>query len=165
MQAAGLAEFIRAIPGLSHYLPHPMRFPVRRFALRHFVLCLLAAACPAHAEVAKPKVTAPVVAEMVYAPTDLAKLQPRVGRRVVLEGVIVAVGKSRSGATSYLNFTKAYRDSVSLVFLGAALAKDFPKERLNGYIGKKIHIGGILEERNGALQMRVLDAEQIRLLK
>lgn len=142
-----------------------MRLPSRILVLPCLAACLVAAALPAHAEQPKPKATLPVVAEPVYLPTDLAKLRRRVNRRVVLEGVIVATGKSRSGSTNYLNFTKNYRDSVSLVFLGAEIAKQFPKEKLAGYIGKKIHIGGILEERNGALQMRVLDAEQIRILK
>ena len=106
----------------------------------------------------------PLVAETVHDPTDLAALRKKVGRRVVLEGKIVATGNSRTGSTSYLNFTKNYRDSVSLVFLGASVAKDFPKERLAEFVGKKIHIGGLIEERNGALQMRVFYAEQIRVL-
>jgi hypothetical protein len=106
----------------------------------------------------------PVVAEVIYSPTDFAKLKPRANHRVVLEGVIVATGKSRTGSTSYLNFTKNYRDSVSLVFLGASVANDFPEEKLAEFVGKKIHVGGLLEERNGALQMRVFYPEQIRVL-
>jgi hypothetical protein len=136
-----------------------MRFPARIFAFHCIAACLSAAACAVRAEPAIP-----VVAEIIYAPTDFAKLKPRVNHRVVLEGVIVATGKSRTGSTSYLNFTKNYRDSVSLVFLGASVAKDFPPERLAQFVGKKIHVGGILEERSGALQMRVFYPEQIRVL-
>ena len=142
-----------------------MRFPIRRFALHPIIACLLAAVSIVQAEPHKGGVVVPVVAEVIYAPTDFAKLKPRVNHRVVIEGVIVATGKSRSGSTSYLNFTKNYRDSVSLVFLGAAVAAEFPKEKLAAYVGKKIHVGGLLEERSGALQMRVFDAEQIKMLK
>ena len=141
-----------------------MRFPVRIFALQCAAACLFAAGSAVLAEPVKTVASVPEVAEVIYAPTDFAKLRPRLNHRVVLEGVIVATGQSRSGATSYLNFTRNYRDSVSLVFLGAAVAKDFPKERLAGFVGRKIHVGGLLEERSGALQLRVLYPEQIRVL-
>jgi hypothetical protein len=141
-----------------------MRFPASKVALHCIVVSLLAAVGGVQAEPLKPGGTVPVVAEVIYAPTDIAKLKPKVNRRVVLEGVIVATGKSRTGSTSYLNFTKNYRDSVSLVFLGASVAKDFPKEKLAEFVGKKIHVGGLLEERSGALQMRVFYPEQIRVL-
>jgi hypothetical protein len=143
-----------------------MRIPARFIAFHCFAMSLLTAGSGALcAEPMNKGGTVPVVAEIIYAPTDLAKLKPRVNHRVVLEGVIVATGKSRTGSTSYLNFTKNYRDSVSLVFLGASVAKDFPKERLAEFVGRKIHVGGLLEERSGALQMRVFDAEQIKVLK
>lgn len=152
------------MPGDLRRLRNRMKFAARLSAPLCAAAFLCASACAGRAEV--PKAAAvPVVAEIVYAPTDLAKLKPRVSHRVVLEGVIVATGKSRSGSTSYLNFTKNYRDSVSLVFLGASVAKEFPKEKLAEYVGRKIHIGGLLEERNGALQMRVFAAEQIKVLK
>ena len=141
-----------------------MRFPVRLFALPCAAACWFAVGSAVLAEPVKTVASVPGVAEVSYAPTDFAKLRPRLNHRVVLEGVIVATGQSRSGATSYLNFTRNYRDSVSLVFLGAAVAKDFPKERLAGFVGRKIHVGGLLEERSGALQLRVLYPEQIRVL-
>jgi len=106
----------------------------------------------------------PIVAEILYAPTDLAALRKRLGRRVVLEGKIVAMGNSRSGSTSYLNFTKNYHDSVSLVFLGTSGAKGISKDQLAAFVGKKIHVGGILEDRTGALQMRVFEVDQIKVL-
>ena len=141
-----------------------MRFPSPLIALHCIVVGVFAAVNAVLAEPVKTAGTVPVVAEVIYTPTDFAKLRPRVNRRVVLEGVIVATGNSRSGSTSYLNFTKNYRDSVSLVFLGASVAKDFPKQRLAEFVGKKIHVGGLLEERSGALQMRVFYPEQIRVL-
>lgn len=140
-----------------------MRFPARIFALQWIAVIFFAVVGSVRAEPVKGGAV-PVVVEAIYAPTDLAKLKPRVNRRVVLEGVIVAMGKSRSGSTSYLNFTKNYRDSVALVFLGAVVAKDFPRERLAEFVGKKVHVGGLLQEHDGALQMRVFHTEQIRVL-
>ena len=141
-----------------------MRFPRFHFARLCAVAGLFASIGIARAEPVKTGGAVPIVAEIIYAPTDFAKLKPRLNRRVVVEGVIVATGQSRTGATSYLNFTKNYRESVSLVFLGTSVAKDFPREKLAGFVGKKIHVGGLLEERSGALQMRVFDVEQIKVL-
>lgn len=136
-------------------------------ALRIAACCtaiLLALPRPASAETPIAKKPQRATAEKTYAPTDLAALREKVNRRVVIEGKIAATGSSRSGSTSYLNFTKNYRDSVSLVFLGSAITRQFPKDRLATYVGKRVHIGGILEERNGALQIRVLLPEQLRIL-
>lgn len=141
-----------------------MRFPAPLFTFLCIGLWLPAGVGAVCAQSPKAGGTVPVVAEIIYAPTDFAKLRPRLNHRVVIEGVIVATGKSRSGSTSYLNFTKNYRDSVSLVFLGPGVAKEFPREKLAAFVGKKIHVGGLLEERSGALQMRVFDAEQIKVL-
>ena len=141
-----------------------MRFPACAHTWCILAVSLLAAAHSVRAEVPKNRGTVPVVSEFIYAPTDLAKLKPRVNRRVVIEGVIVATGKSRTGSTSYLNFTKNYRDSVSLVFLGGK-KNEFPQEKLVEFVGKKIHVGGILDERSGALQVRVFELEQIKVLR
>ena len=141
-----------------------MRFPVRLCVLHCFAACLLVAVCIVRAGPIATKATVPIVAEIIYAPTDLAALRKRVGRRVVLEGKIEASGSSRTGSTSYLNFTKNYHDSVSLVFLGTSGAKGIPKDQFANFIGKKIHVGGILEDRNGALQMRVFALDQIKVL-
>lgn len=147
---------------LPHYLRIPMRFPVRSFAILCSATCLLAVG-DTFAEQPGSAVAVPIVAEAVHAPTDLAGLRKLVGRRVVIEGKIVAIGNSRSGATSYLNFTKNYHDSVSLVFLGTSGKKGIPKEELAAFVGQKIHVGGIIEEWNGALQMRVFEVEQIKV--
>ena len=141
-----------------------MRFPVRLFALQCAAACLFSGGSVVRAERAEKGGAVPIVAEVIYAPTDFARLKPRLNRRVVIEGVIVAQGNSRTGSTSYLNFTRNYRDSVSLVFLGASVGKDFPKEKLAEFVGKKIHVGGLLEERGGALQLRVFSPEQIKVV-
>ena len=150
---------------LSHYLRAPMRFP-----FRHFALCLAAVYVSGFMPVGRAETAGKtggavlVVQEKVCAPTDLANLRKQLHRRVVLEGVIAATGKSRTGATSYLNFTKNYRESVSLVFLGGK-KDEFPQAKLAEFVGKKVHVGGLLDERNGALQVRVFELEQLKVLK
>jgi hypothetical protein len=85
-------------------------------------------------------------------------------RRVVVEGRIVGAGESKTGSVRYLNFTKNYRESVSLVFFTREKEKGFTKERLSGYVGRRVRVGGLLSERSGALQIQIFDFEQIRLL-
>lgn len=141
-----------------------MIFPVRLSALALAAAPLFFAVATVRAEVSKPRVAVPSVAEPIYVPTDLAVLRKHLGRRVVLEGKIVATGNSRSGSTSYLNFTKNHHDSVSLVFLGTSGAKGIAKQDIAAFIGKKIHVGGLLEDWNGALQVRVFELAQIKVL-
>ena len=159
------AEFIGAIAGLSHYWCRPMRFPVRTFVLSLAVWCL-PASLPAGRTEAAGQAAGVVIGmpEKIHAPTDLAALRRQLHRRVVVEGVVAATGQSRTGATSYLNFTKNYRESVSLVFFGGR-KNEFPQEKLAEFVGKKIHVGGLLDERSGALQVRVFELEQIKVLK
>ena len=161
---AASEELFGAMRNLPHYLLFPMRFPVRLFAIPCSAACLFATDARTIAEPPKAAVGVPVIAEAVHAPTDLAGLKKMVGRRVVVEGKIVNSGNSSSGSTSYLNFTKNYRDSVSLVFLGASGKAGIPKDQLAAFVGRRIHVGGLIEERNGALQMRVFDVEQIKVL-
>lgn len=141
-----------------------MRFPVRLFAIPYSALCLFVTGAETVAEPQKAAAGVPIIAEAVHVPTDLAGLKKMLGRRVILEGKIVAFGNSSSGSTSYLNFTKNYRKSVSLVFLGTSGKAGIPKDQLEAFVGKKIHVGGLIEEWKGALQMRVFDLEQMRVL-
>ena len=141
-----------------------MRLPVRNFALGLAALCLPAFLPEVRSEPVGKAAGVAAVAENIYAPTDLANLRKQLHRRVVLEGVVVATGKSRTGAASYLNFTKNYRDSVALVFLGGR-KDEFPQEKLAEFVGKKIHVGGLLDEHSGALQVRVFELAQIKVLR
>ena len=141
-----------------------MRFPVCLSALSFFAVLAFAAAGSAFAEPVGVKRGIPDVAEAIYAPTDLAALRKRLGRRVVIEGKIVATGSSRTGSVNYLNFTDNHHDSVSLVFLGGSGKKGIATEQFAAFVGKKIHIGGVLEDWKGALQVRVFELEQIKVL-
>ena len=102
--------------------------------------------------------------EKTFSPTDLARLKKQMNRRVVVEGTIVGAGESKTGAVRYLNFTKDFKRSVSLVFFARSGGASFAKEKLAEYVGRKVRVGGLLSERNGALQIKVETVEQIRVL-
>ena len=154
----------RATTGIAHYFPRPMKIPVCLSALPCIAVCIFVTAGGLPAESVGRKAAIPVLTETTHAPTDLAALRKRLGRRVVIEGKIVAAGSSRTGSVNYLNFTNNHHDSVSLVFLGGSGKKGIAKEQLAAFVGKKIHVGGLLEDWNGALQMRVFELEQIKVL-
>lgn len=141
-----------------------MLFPVRLFALSCAVACLPAVTGAVRAGPVGVTQGIPAVVEVIYAPTDLAALRKKLGRRVVIEGKIVATGSSRTGSVNYLNFTNNHHDSVSLVFLGGSGRKGIAQEQFAAFVGRKIHVGGLLEDWKGALQVRVFELEQIKVL-
>ena len=87
-----------------------MRFPAPLFTFLCIGLWLPAGVGAVCAQSPKAGGTVPVVAEIIYAPTDFAKLRPRLNHRVVIEGVGVTketvpapddwLGALRSFATS-----------------------------------------------------------------
>ena len=114
------------------------------------------AATPA-AEPAKPAATE----VKAYAPTDLATLRPLKGQKVLLEGKLVTTGANKTESIRYLNFTKNFRESVSLVFFGNAV----PKEKLAEFVGKKVRANGVLSEYNEALQIKMESLDQIKVIE
>ena len=115
---------------------------------------------PAAAQPAKPAATAAGEVK-TYTPTDLATLKPLKGQKIVLEGKIAATGANKTDTVRYLNFTKNYRESVSLVFFGNAV----PKEKLAEYVGKNVRVNGVLSEHNEALQIKVESLDQIKVIE
>jgi hypothetical protein len=99
-----------------------------------------------------------------FSPTDLDGLRRKLNRRVAVEGTIVSSGQSKTGTVRYLNFTKNYRESLSLVFLAGRDRDAFPVGKLQQFVGKKVRIGGLVSERGGALQMRVFDLAHLKVL-
>jgi hypothetical protein len=110
---------------------------------------------------ATPAAPAPAADAKVYAPTDLAALKPLKGQKIILEGKIVSTGSNKTDSIRYLNFTKNFRESASLVFFGGAV----PKEKLAGFVGKKVRVNGVLSEHNEALQIKVESLDQIKVIE
>ena len=99
-----------------------------------------------------------------HAPTDLETLKPLKGRKIVLEGKIATSGANKTDSIRYLNFTKNFRESVSLVFFANSGGGAFTKEKLAEFVGKTVRVGGTLTEYNNALQIRVDSLDQVKVV-
>jgi hypothetical protein len=106
---------------------------------------------------AKP-VKPPVV---LYDPKALEVLRGVTGQVVTLEGTLVRVGESKSGTYRYLNFTKLYRESVSLVFPIEKNPEEFKYDKIKAWVGKKVRATGTLSEYGSDLQMIIEKWDQI----
>jgi hypothetical protein len=125
-----------------------------------FTLIALAAA---RAE-EKPAETAPKPAAApveVYDPKALEVLRGKTGQVITLEGTIVRVGESKSGTYRYLNFTKLYRESVSLVFPIEKNPEEFKYDKIKAWVGKKVRATGTLSEYGSDLQMIIEKWDQV----
>jgi hypothetical protein len=115
---------------------------------------------------AAPAKPAEAPAELkTYAPTNLAALKEVKGQKIILEGKIATSGANRTDSVRYLNFTLNFRESASLVFFVNAGGGTFTKEKLAGYVGKKVRVTGPLSEYNGALQIRMESLDQIKVIE
>ena len=118
---------------------------------------------PATAVPAEASKTAetPAADAKTFLPTDLTLLRPLKGQKVNIEGTIAATGANKTDSIRYLNFTKNFRESVSLVFFGDKV----PKEKLAEFVGKKVRVNGVLEEYKEALQIKVASLDQIKVIE
>ena len=134
-------------------------------------LLLLAAAfaLPALAE-DKPATPAPAtpppaaaLPDGVFAPTDLAKLKEMVGKPVVVEGTLTAQGENKTATIRYLNFSKNYKETISLVFVVDKGGDQFTAEKLGAFVGKKVRVSGTVGTYNDTLQIKIDKLEQIKI--
>ena len=128
--------------------------------LLSFTLIALAAA---RAE-EKPAESAPKPAATpveVYDPKALEVLRGKTGQVITLEGTLVRVGESKSGTHRYLNFTKLYRESVSLVFPIEKNPEEFKYDTIKAWVGKKVRATGTLSEYGSDLQMIIEKWDQV----
>ena len=99
----------------------------------------------------------------IFKPTDLAAIQAAMGKTVIIEGAIVAAGANKTESIRFLNFTRNYRDSVTLVFHTNIGNGNFTKDKVAKYVGKKVRAKGVLTERNGAFQINIESLDQIKV--
>ena len=104
---------------------------------------------------------APAAAEAPLDPKALTVLKEKKGQKVTLEGTIAASGEGKTAVRRYLNFTKNFRESVSLVFLVSKNPEEFSKEKLAAWVGKKVRATGTLTEYSGSLQIEIEKLDQI----
>ena len=120
---------------------------------------------PAFAEDKPAAPTAPVATPevTVFAPIDLEKLKEMNGKPVVIEGTVYAQGENKSATIRYLNFTKNFKEAVSLVFMVAKGGEEFSKEKLAAFVGKKVRVTGTVSTYNDALQIKIDKLAQIQI--
>jgi DNA/RNA endonuclease YhcR with UshA esterase domain len=130
----------------------------------HAFLIALAITVPALAE-DKPAAPPPAATPdaTVFAPNDLAKLKEMNGKPVVVEGTVAAQGENKSATIRYLNFSKNYKETISLVFLVSQGGEEFAKEKLTPFVGKKVRVSGTVGTYNDALQIKIDKLDQIKV--
>ena len=99
----------------------------------------------------------------MFAPTDLAKLKEMVGKPVVVEGRLTAQGENKTATIRYLNFSKNYKETISLVFVVDKGGDQFTSEKLGAFVGKKVRVSGTVGTYNDALQIKIDKLEQIKI--
>jgi len=97
----------------------------------------------------------------VFDPKALEVLRGKTGQIITVEGSLVRVGESKSGTHRYLNFTKLYRESVSLVFPIEKNPDEFKYDKIKAWVGKKVRATGTLSEYGSDLQMIIEKWDQI----
>lgn len=107
-----------------------------------------------HAAAAEPK---------IYAVTDLVNLKPLIGQKITVDGMVLSTSANKTGTMRFLNFTKNYHESLSLVFFANMGGGTFTKEKLSGFAGRKIRVTGTLGEFNGNLQFKMESLDQIKI--
>ena len=106
---------------------------------------------------------APAAEVTVLAPNDLAKLKEMTGKPVVIEGTVSAQGENKTGTVRYLNFSKNYQETISLVFIVSKGGDEFSPEKLAPFVGKKVRVSGTVGSYNDALQIKIDKLEQIQV--
>ena len=126
------------------------------------LLIALALTIPALAE-EKPAAPADAPPPKILAPTDLAGLKESASKPVTVEGTIAAQGENKTATIRYLNFTKNYKESLSLVFMVSKGGDAFAKEKLGEFVGKKVRVTGSVSSFNEALQIKIDKLDQVQV--
>ncbi|MDH7486476.1 MAG: hypothetical protein QHJ81_09415 [Anaerolineae bacterium] len=85
------------------------------------------------------------------------------GQQVAVEGVIVRVGKSRTGDVTFLNFDPDYQHTLTLVIFPEDAAK-FPVPPGEMFLHRPVRVVGTVQEYRGAPEIIVRRPEQIEIL-
>ena len=110
-----------------------------------------------------PPTPPPAADVAVIAPNDLAKLKEMTGKPVVVEGTVSAQGENKTATIRYLNFSKNYKETISLVFVVSKGGEEFSTEKLGAFVGKKVRASGTVGTYNEALQIKIDKLGQIQI--
>ena len=127
-----------------------------------FAMPVLAEDKPATPAPATPP-PATALPDGVFAPTDLVKLKEMVGKPVVIEGTLAVQGENKTATIRYLNFSKNYKETISLVFVVDKGGDQFTAEKLGAFVGKKVRVSGTVGTYNDTLQIKIDKLDQIKV--
>ena len=85
------------------------------------------------------------------------------GQQVAVEGVIVRIGKSRTGDVTFLNFDPDYQHTLTLVIFPEDAAR-FPAPPEEMFLHRRVRAVGTVQEYRGAPEMIIRRPEQIEIL-
>ncbi len=115
---------------------------------------------PATPAEAKPAAAAE---EKIYSATDLVVLRPLLGKKITVEGMVLSTSANKTETMRFLNFTKNYKEALSIVFFSNMGGGTFTKEKLSEFAGRKVRVTGTLGEFNGNLQFKMESLDQIKI--
>ncbi|HEX5176972.1 MAG TPA: hypothetical protein VFV83_08085 [Chthoniobacteraceae bacterium] len=95
---------------------------------------------------------------------NLEQLRAHRGETVTVEGRIERQGESKNGTVRFLDFKKDYREGFVLVFFTWKGEGKFTKEKLAGYLGKKVRATGKLTEYGSTMQIEVESLDQLKII-
>ena len=104
-----------------------------------------------------------IAEEKIYSATDLVVLRPLLGKKITVEGMVLSTSANKTETMRFLNFTKNYKEALSIVFFSNMGGGTFTKEKLSEFAGRKVRVTGTLGEFNGSLQFKMESLDQIKI--
>jgi DNA/RNA endonuclease YhcR with UshA esterase domain len=113
---------------------------------------------------ASAQIPLPTPKTEIYKANDFAGLHTEVGRRVTVEGTVVAAGESKTGTVYYLNFSRERNKTVALVFFAKKMTEPDLKQKLNNYVGKTVRARGAVAEYRGSVEIQMSSLEDLQVV-
>jgi DNA/RNA endonuclease YhcR with UshA esterase domain len=127
-----------------------MKLPVRVFLATITILFFLIPSRQASGN-------APAISLSAADDTSLAE---HIGKEVVVEGVVISVGKGSKDGIRFLDFSKSHTSG----FVVAVFPVAYPElQPIPSYVGQRLSIRGKLESYKGKTQIKVFKASQITI--
>ena len=101
----------------------------------------------------------------VFNTTDLPSLRDKRKQHATVQGRVLKTGVNHPGTMRFLNFTEPYGNSFSVMMLVSDAPDQFIDSKLKTYEGKTIRFSGIVEENQGALQIRIRNLAELRIVE
>ena len=108
----------------------------------------------------------------ILAANDLPALRANLDKPAEVRGTVTGAGQSKSGTVLYLNFSLHPHEALALVFFarggrGAAASPEgshpISLDELMPFVGKSVHVRGVISDYKGDVQMVVPSTDQIHV--